>query len=214
MKNSWPRFMTLTSLLLRSTRWPCLLSESLQRLQYPQPQQRLRHLRRLPITEGRSASNDADAPVCEPAVLIYIANQSENEMAAGSANFAEDPGLRRCFRELQNYKTCRMLLAVHPRSWHASTGKLSFADDFYHLHIFCDDFVLQPKYTMDSTPMTSEAEAYVFSAASKLVEWTVQGGLSQVLRSGAHINMTGNRNGKVVAGVMTGGSKEPLGAMF
>ena len=130
-------------------------------------------------------------------------------------SFIDDPQLHACFsyaRQLPlsgNLPTT--LLAVHPRSRHdaASIGDLHNLP--YHLHIFCDDVLLMGNF---SRTLDNQLETYSNCIAKKLFDWLDTELHRGGIRSGTHVNMTKGPNESVVAGVMTGGPKEPLGSIM
>ena len=109
--------------------------------------------------------------------------------------------------DLSEHSRLERVIAVHDRARHPlprPTPGLRPAASTHLLHLFTDAALLER-----GTPMP-----FTRSVARQIAEWLCADGAAQTrgrLRSGTYINAT-DLGGRAVCGVMTGGTKDPLGA--
>ena len=109
--------------------------------------------------------------------------------------------------DLSKHLRLERLIAVHDRTRHPlprPASGLQPAARTHVLHLFVDAEVL-----MSGTPTP-----FTRDVGCRISEWLCAGDTAQIrgrLRSGVYINAT-DLDGRAVYGVMTGGTKDPLGA--
>jgi hypothetical protein len=202
---------TNVAMVLRNTRRNCALAKSVRAV-----------LKRIGLRQDDNQS--LASPETSSAELYrgYDAGQSVAPSAAHTAllylgndvgqGFAGDLGLVRCLARTLERQRLVKVLTVHPRSRHEAACIVDTQDAFF-LHIFCDDDLLLVEAHAEKRTHEADDRLYCHNVAEKLVHWLDEGSLRGGIRSGTHLNMTRGLNGTVVSGVITGGSKEPLGSV-
>ena len=150
----------------------------------------------------------ATAPATASASLLYLANTC----GAGDwvKSFVDDTELHNRFEHACTLPHVDKVLTVHPRSWHEAASIKNCELMPYHVHVFVDDLLLMPGTNVDNN---DDDQKYLDTVSQKLISWLDEGSLHRGIRSGTHVNITRGLHGDAIAGVMTGGKKEPLGSV-
>lgn len=142
---------------------------------------------------------------------LYLGNMDMDAQVGGRSS--DNLELKKLMEDARDEPYENKILMVHPRSELNFVGieKVQYLP--YHLHIFCDDtvFLMNSNHTMLSSRQQND-RAYTENVAKKLIMWLEEEKPRRGIRSGTFVNMTRGLNGAVIAGVMTGGTKEPLGS--
>ena len=147
-----------------------------------------------------------------PPALLYLANDADNIQQRFDVG---DPVFINYLAVARDKWQVTKVLTVHPRSQHA-LAESEQTKHAYLLHVFCDDELLVEAPT-DHTEKIEKTEDghYSYNVAQTIIHWLgEEGSLSSAIRSGTHINMTRGLKGKVISGVITGGTKAPLGSVI
>jgi hypothetical protein len=128
---------------------------------------------------------------------VYVANGVGEDFPFALSGFVERGTLWRRF------------IAVHDRERHRHLQPPTPSQNTHLIHVFCDTALLQG----------GDISLYSAAAARRICSWVLSDASADDqqgsrLRSGAFINVTDLGSGRVASGVMSGGTKSPLGAML
>ena len=162
-----------------------------------------------------ASSSDSAGELERATRVVYVANRADREHGDGGDTVNLLPDSLSLERALAGARVSDMtrILMVHGRDTlklvqqQLGAAATPLFGRVHLLHVFVDPELVLENATTDP--------AFTEELAARVLDWTLlddreAGGTR--LKPGTFVNAT-NLSGRVVAGVMTGGTKDPLGAM-